>query len=431
MTTNPARCKPNCRGGKPEKAKAGRWYFGNRPLLFTLIFPLTPEGHPAYSVRVRRGMDMRKDIHKPSAIQPENYEWVAFKYYGSSDLGAILAMKVERENLAAHMNQTGGKFSGHEHGGLCHVCGQGNISYASVFYHKPSNSYIITGEDCARNIESRDMSAFRRAIQSGLEAQAGKKKAAAILEAAGLTAAWKIYTADYSALPGKERKLADDQCRACGYITATTAGEVPICGDCRNAGNVAREWKDVYYEELTIRDIVGKLVKYGSASEKALGYVKTLLARIADRPALEEKKAAEQAAAADCPTGRVQITGEVVGFRKADPDDRFPSSKVLVKDDSGFKVWGNRFAGVEKGDRVTFTATVTPSKDDAKFGFFKRPKGNIIWPEGDSDLVTCPTCEGNSSACGMCGGRHKVSKGEMKRAGFDVPASAPAVQEVL
>lgn len=365
---------------------------------------------------------MRTDIHKPSAIQPENYEWVAFKYYGSSDLGAILAMKVERENLNAHMTQTGGKFSGHEHGGLCHVCGQGNISYASVFYHKPSNSYIITGEDCARNIESRDMSAFRRAIQSGLEAQAGKRKAAAILEAAGLTAAWDIYTADYSALPGKERKLAEDQCRACGYIVATVAYEDRICSDCRTAGNQPREWKDVYYEEITIRDIVGKLVKYGSASVKALDYVKTLLGKIQDRPALEQKKAEQYAAAADCPSGRVEISGTVVSVRKPDPDDRFPQTKILVVADSGFKVWGSRFANAEKGDRVTFTATVEPSKDDKKFGFYKRPKGNIVWPEGASDLITCPTCEGNSVACGMCGGRHKVTKGEAERAGFTVAA---------
>jgi hypothetical protein len=89
---------------------------------------------------------------------------------------------------------------------------------------------------------------------------------------------------------------------------------------------------------------------------------------------------------------------------------------MLVKDDRGFKVWGSipsclqlfdievseeieadhverirnnghdvkhvdgkwilttqQQRSLDKGDRVRFTATVTPSNDDAKFGFYKRP----------------------------------------------------------
>jgi hypothetical protein len=62
--------------------------------------------------------------------------------------------------------------------------------------------------------------------------------------------------------------------------------------------------------------------------------------------------------------------------------------KMLVRDDSGFKVWGSIPSkmfdlatenGVEphgnsfKGKRVSFTAALQPSEDDPKFGFFKRP----------------------------------------------------------
>lgn len=349
---------------------------------------------------------MRTDIHKPSAIKPEDYTFVAFQYYGGSDLGAILAMKVERERLAEHMGRTGGKFSGHEHGGLCHVCGQSNISYATVFYHAPSNSYIITGEDCARNIESQDMTAFRRAIQSGLEAQAGKQKAAAILAEAGLSAAWELYSVTIPALRAEAQK------------------QFEIDGNPR--GNF------LPYEELTIEDMVRKLVKYGSISPRATDYLKTLLGKIAERPALEQKKAEEQAAAADCPTGRVEIIGTVLGFKEKEGWGGRMETKVLIQAESGFKVFGSRFASIEKGDKVRFTATVQPSKDDSKFGFFKRPaKSSIVWAEeSDNDEMLCPSCEGQSSMCGLCGGTHKVAKGTARRAGM-VPEAEPVHQEAV
>ena len=47
-------------------------------------------------------------------------------------------------------------------------------------------------------------------------------------------------------------------------------------------------------------------------------------------------------------------------------------TKSLVKDDSGFKVFGtvpSSISRVSKADVVEFTATLEPSKDDPKFGF--------------------------------------------------------------
>lgn len=383
-----------------------------------------------------KGTQMRTDIHRPSVIKPEEYEFVAFDYIKIGESGNILAdcayLQEQRRTKAEHMARTGGKYSTHEHGGNCMVCGSVNAIYTATFYHQPSNSYVRVGSDCTDKMYAAGeagievgFNLFRRNIQNALEAQAGKKKAAAILEQAGLTAAWEIYIAEYDTLPGIERKLADDQCRGCGYIVATVGNPDMLCSDCRASNIQPRIWKDIYREELTIRDIVGKLVKYGSISDNATDYLGKLLTRIADRPTLEQKKAEERSAAADCPTGRVQITGIVLALKTQD-GFRGSETKILVQADSGFKVWGSRFACVDKGDRVTFTATVTPSKDDTKFGFFKRPsKASIIWPEGaDNDLITCPTCEGNSTGCGMCGGRHKVTKGDARRAGLSTEYSA-------
>jgi hypothetical protein len=47
--------------------------------------------------------------------------------------------------------------------------------------------------------------------------------------------------------------------------------------------------------------------------------------------------------------------------------------KLLIRLDNGGKVYGSRFANLEKGDRIRFTATFEQSKDDTKFGFYSRP----------------------------------------------------------
>lgn len=282
-------------------------------------------------------MTARTDVHRPSAIKPDEYEWVSFQYYGGSDLGAIMAMKAERERFNAHMAQTGGRFSQHDHGGICHICGCSNISYASVFYHRPSNSYIITGEDCAQKLEMSvggDWSAFRRAIGNALEAIAGKRKAEQILKDKGLERCWAIYLGD-----------GDTALYVGGYE---------------------------HFEENTVRDIVSKLVKYGSVSEKQEAFMRSLLAKIDNRPAIEAQRKAEAEAAAPCPSGRVVVKGEVIALRVQESSFG-TQTKILVKADEGFKVWGNRFDNVEKGARVEFKATLEPSNDDPKFGFFKRP----------------------------------------------------------
>ena len=96
-------------------------------------------------------------------------------------------------------------------------------------------------------------------------------------------------------------------------------------------------------------------------------------------------RAARKAANADvdpCPVGRVVITGEVLGT-KTDYNAFGAVQKMLVKDDRGFKVWGTIPGSITavKGCRVTFTATIEPSKDDDRFGFYKRPTKAAILEE--------------------------------------------------
>lgn len=156
------------------------------------------------------------------------------------------------------------------------------------------------------------------------------------------------------------------------------AGAVALLNEKGLGGAVAiYEGNTEAYEENTVRDIVGKLVKYGSVSDKQLAFVGALLKRIEDRPAREAREKAAYEAAAPVPitNDRINITGEVLTVKIK--DGRFGSSlKMLIKHNDGYKLWGTVpavLSSAQRGDRVEFDATVKPSDDDPKFGFFNRP----------------------------------------------------------
>lgn len=281
-----------------------------------------------------RGIMTRTDIHRPSAIVPDEYEYVGQEYIPVHGIGDCYALQAMRERIREHMARTGGSYSPHSHGGNCMVCGSVNAIYTVLFYHRPSNTYVRMGQDCATKCDMGGdfkNSAFRAAVDDARKAHAGKAKAQAILSDKGLSAAWDIFAATDTA-----------------------------------------QFK---YEEATIRNIVGKLVQYGSASEKQFEFIGKLLAQIPNRNAVAAQRQAEADAAAPCPSGRMVIEGTVLTVKVDDGGYYGPTTKILVKHDSGWKVWGTRPSGTnaERGDKVRFTATVKVSDKDPKFGYYSRP----------------------------------------------------------
>lgn len=99
------------------------------------------------------------------------------------------------------------------------------------------------------------------------------------------------------------------------------------------------------------------------------------------RDAERAKRDAAHEAGEDAPEGRVVVTGTVLAV-KVQESMYGDVLKMLVQDDRGFRVWGSVPASLEDAEResrITFTATVTASDRDAKFGFFKRPaKAKVI-----------------------------------------------------
>jgi hypothetical protein len=286
---------------------------------------------------------MRTDLHRPSTIQPQEYDYVSCDYLGGGvDSMAFLS---DRMFFREHQKRTGGTWSHHEHGGTCHVCGA-HAMYVARFHHRPSNAYIQTGMDCAEKMDMGDATAFRsfkKRIAAGRKTFKGKARAQELLADRQLNTAWTIYTATYDApLPR---------------------------------------------EESIITDIVSKVVRYGSISDKQANFVGKLLSDISNRAQRTAQREAEKAAAAPLPVSdqRITIRGEVVSTKLVD-GFRGSVLKMLVRHQDGWKVWGTVPAGlsVERGDTVEFSAKVQPSRDDPKFGFFSRPtQARKIGPADD------------------------------------------------
>lgn len=294
-------------------------------------------------------MTKRTDVHRPSAIDPEQYEYVAAMTRADS-LGGAMILRGEREALQRHREMTGGAYSRHERGGDCHVCGAHFIDYA-IFYHAPTNSYIRTGFDCAEKLGGGDRRAFeairteRRAMEA---AKAGKLKAIGLLRAAGL-------------LERVERR----------FVGGDLKGE-PVAPP---AGLDADLTRRVVGWGETLADLIGKLIKYGSLSEKQWPFLASLLDRIENIDETQKEREQERANADPAPEGRIQVEGEVLSVKIIENVYGI-TTKFLLKDDRGFKVWSTLPRGAdeaEKGDRIKMTVTLKVKGDDPTFAVGSRP----------------------------------------------------------
>jgi len=312
-------------------------------------------------------MTKRIDVHRPSAIDTNDYQYVGIEYMKLEDIGACHILIEERKRFDAHRERTGGNWSTHQHGGNCHVCGAHCI-YTFIFHHIPTNTYIRTGSTCVDKMDVECGDAFRtlKLVKKGVKDAryliAGKAKAEALLSDAGCPDAWTLYLES----PHFNQTVAEP-----GFGNPDFS-MIEARGLYTESGGV--EW---CYD--TLRDIVGKLVKHGSVSEKQMTFVSSLTDQClnfkqvqADR---EAKRTAERAAGTDVPETdeRITIEGEIVSIKY---NDLYEYYQMLVKDDRGFKVWGTKPKAVDidgKGSRVTFDAKVTRSDKDSQFGFFKRP----------------------------------------------------------
>jgi len=130
-----------------------------------------------------------------------------------------------------------------------------------------------------------------------------------------------------------------------------------------------------------LSDIQDRLERTGKLSDKQITAFEKAL------PKAKEWKAQrdiENANSKDAPTGRVKVTGNVVKI-KVKKDEAFNSitKKMTLKTTDGWKLWvtvPESIWNATEGDTVSMSVDITPSKDDSKFAFGKRPTKAIITP---------------------------------------------------
>lgn len=134
-------------------------------------------------------------------------------------------------------------------------------------------------------------------------------------------------------------------------------------------------------------------------SVKQVELVRTIIER---HEGWAARKLEEDLTKADCPTGATVVTGNIIAYRLVN-SEYGEAVKITVEDETGFRVYGTLpsnlmdalydewlitldedantldygpevYLEAAKGRKITFTATLAPSDDDPKFGFYSRPR---------------------------------------------------------
>jgi hypothetical protein len=221
---------------------------------------------------------------------------------------------------------------------VCDHCGK-RIRYVAILKHLTTGEEIFVGETC---LDSR----------------------------------FGISRAEFDALH-KEGRL-NAQRRTIAERVESFKAEYPIVNDL-----IARR-EDHYI----LADLAGKFERDAELSEKQLALVAKLFAQVDAQKVRQAEWSAKNAEllakGVKCPEGRVAIDGIVISVKTYTNDYGF-QMKMLVQDQTGFKVWSSvpEYRDVQTGAQIRFSASITPSSDDPLFGFAKRPTKCTVLINGE------------------------------------------------
>lgn len=222
----------------------------------------------------------------------------------------------------------------------CVHCGNGNVRWITVTRYIPTGEIVVFGSDCTERLGFANRMEFKLAQL--------KKKAAAF------DAAFRVWN--------KRAK----------FLAANPAFDAAITNYYNNP---------VHTNNSFVRSVLGNLDKYGNVSERQMTTVMESLTK--DRAMLTTKIAQQIAIAAkpveikgDAPTGRVEVTGEVLSVKLYDSYMGGVVKKMLLKLANNARVFVTvpAIAGdIRRGDTVTVRATFKPKPEDKSFAYGSRP----------------------------------------------------------
>lgn len=263
---------------------------------------------------------MRTDVHRPSAINPGDYVLT----------GNVFDLKYDDLETM----EVGTKPYGH-----CNHCGKA-IRWAVEFRHLPSATVVVFGEICADVLQLSDS-------RTKHELTLLKRRVANL-----------------------EKKLKYQRERDENYA------------EFKARNPEVAEWFEEMGEKTNIhflKSLKWSLDKWGTLSQNQINAFNRVLEQEAEKLA---KIAARPVPTEAVREGRYLMTGEIIKVKTQYSDYYGDTLKMTVVLGDGNKVWGTVPASIaqdaEKGKKVTFYATVTKSKDDDHFGFFKRPTGATV-----------------------------------------------------
>jgi hypothetical protein len=273
-------------------------------------------------------------------FDPANYQYVSTGYNGESDDNidmvygtrdidqAVIALEDEarRQTPYSGLNR---RFCG----GKCQHCGK-HLKWFNMYRDVRTGLLLITGLTCAEELDLPDKGALvRKAMAERIE---------------------------------RSRKLAKIDARFPGLRLELER----VVGECNRA-----------YFQTFLLDVCHKMNHYLDLSDKQAATIKRLLAKGLDTIEQRAREAAERKSA-PAPSGRVVVTGKILTVKEYEVEGFGYHSgtttiyKILVEDDRGFRCFGSQPSAIgnsQRGDRVTFRATLEPKVEDPTFAFFKRP----------------------------------------------------------
>ena len=276
----------------------------------------------------------RNDIHCPTNFKPQDYDVV--DYFGELTLSDECGHPMpEQYGQDAMRLYEGGDRSGNPHPDLnqCDLCGQ-HFVHGAVLVHTHGD-VITVGGICMSGI-------------AGVPA---------------LTDGDRLYRV----------KRAMREAQRVANLRLTLA---------ENPG-INRALKTDHYIS---QDLRGKLIEWGTLSEKQVELAFKLQADVANRPPELEP------APVPVTDDRVRVEGTILSTKEVEGYMGGTTTKCLIQvptDGGAFKLWGTlpqkatdaqwdheREHGEWpeiKGAKIAFTARLEPSRDDEAFGFYKRP----------------------------------------------------------